>query len=149
MATLIALDSPPPIGFSYCTEEGPSGAGPSCGPWTDHSVFKANHEAHKTLFNDLFPELKPNPFFFAGESYAGIYVPGFANAMMDDPIPGLNFKGFAVGDGCTACDPATAPSKDSPPNYCLDLDNVGIFKYPNTNYGPFCTCLFRLYRRSN
>lgn len=27
-----------------------------------------------------------------GESYAGIYVPGFANALMDDPIPGLNFK---------------------------------------------------------
>jgi carboxypeptidase C (cathepsin A) len=108
-ATLIALDSPPPIGFSYCSELGPSAGGTSCGPWTDKTVFAANHEAHKTLFNKIFPELKPNPFYFAGESYAGIYVPGFANAMMDDPIPGLNFKGFAVGDGCTGCDPGTPP----------------------------------------
>lgn len=141
-ATLIALDSPPPIGFSYCTEQGPAAGGTSCGPWTDDTVFKANHEAHKTLFNKIFPELKPNPFFFAGESYAGIYVPGFANALMDDPIPGLNFKGFAVGDGWTGC-PHTQPNgvdmqkAGEPANYCIDLDNIGLFKYPNANYGPF------------
>eukprot|EP00659_Diplonema_papillatum_P015640 gene15640-23871_t len=131
--TLIAIDSPPPIGLSFCTEQGPSGDGLSCGPWTDKTVFAANHKAHATLFNDIFPELKPNPFFIFGESYAGIYVPGFVQAMLDDPIPGLNFKGFAVGDGMIGCDPV--PGK--PANWCVDLDNVGVFKYPNTWPGPY------------
>jgi cathepsin A (carboxypeptidase C) len=132
-ATVIAIDSPPPIGFSYCTEQGPAGSGPSCGPWKDSTVFAANHEAHKTLFNTLFPELKPNPFYIAGESYGGIYVPGFANALMDDPIPGLNFKGFAVGDGLTGCEAVAG----KPNNWCINLDNVGVFKYPNARLGPW------------
>eukprot|EP01063_Lacrimia_lanifica_P019765 TRINITY_DN27191_c0_g1_i1.p1 TRINITY_DN27191_c0_g1~~TRINITY_DN27191_c0_g1_i1.p1 ORF type:complete len:538 (+),score=236.05 TRINITY_DN27191_c0_g1_i1:50-1663(+) len=132
-ATIVCLDSPPPIGFSFCTEHGPSGGGPTCGPWTDKSVFKANHAAHKTFFNDIFPELKQNPFFLAGESYAGIYVPGFVNEMLDDPVPGLNFRGFMVGDGIVGC-----PDVDGKPaDWCVNLDNVGTFNYPNTNLGPW------------
>jgi carboxypeptidase C (cathepsin A) len=79
-ATLIALDSPPPIGFSYCTEQGPAAGGTSCGPWTDDTVFKANHEAHKTLFNKIFPELKPNPFFFAGILFISVMQGYHTNA---------------------------------------------------------------------
>lgn len=48
-ATIIAIDSPPPIGFSYCTEEGPAGKGTSCGPWKDSTVFAANHVSVKYL----------------------------------------------------------------------------------------------------
>ena len=132
-ATLICIDSPPPIGFSFCTEHGPSANGTSCGPWTDKSVFAANHKAHVELFNNIIPELKPNPFFMMGESYAGMYVPGFVNALMDDPIPGLNFKGFGVGDGFIGC-PAV---EGRPVNWCVNLDNVGVFEYPNAAAGPY------------
>eukprot|EP01060_Flectonema_neradi_P009347 TRINITY_DN1666_c1_g1_i1.p1 TRINITY_DN1666_c1_g1~~TRINITY_DN1666_c1_g1_i1.p1 ORF type:complete len:519 (+),score=104.40 TRINITY_DN1666_c1_g1_i1:64-1620(+) len=132
-ATVVAIDSPPPMGFSFCSEEGPGGKPTSCGPWTDKTVFAANHKAHVSFFNDIFPELKPNPFFFFGESYAGVYVPGFVNALLDDPIPGLNFQGFGVGDGWTGC----VPKAGEKPDYCTNLDNVGFFKYPNVNYGPW------------
>eukprot|EP01061_Rhynchopus_euleeides_P037712 TRINITY_DN645_c4_g1_i1.p1 TRINITY_DN645_c4_g1~~TRINITY_DN645_c4_g1_i1.p1 ORF type:complete len:517 (+),score=213.64 TRINITY_DN645_c4_g1_i1:43-1593(+) len=132
-ATLIAIDSPPPIGFSFCTEFGPSGNGTSCGPWTDKTVFAANHKAHVELFNNIIPEYKPNPFFMMGESYAGMYVPGFVNALLDDPIEGLNFQGFGVGDGFIGCEPVQGKAV----NWCVNLDNVGLFEYPNAQAGPF------------
>ena len=50
-------------------------------------------------------------------------MPGFAKEMLDDPIEGLNFKGFLVGDGWTGC----PPIEGKPADYCVDLDNVGIF----------------------
>lgn len=62
-----------------------------------------------------------------------MYVPGFADALMADPIPGLNFQGWAVGDGWTGC--KAKPGK--PMNWCVDLDNVGLFKYPNVYPGPY------------
>jgi len=131
--TMVAIDSPPPMGLSFCSEEGPAGSPTSCGPWTDKSVFAANHQAHRTFFNKVFPELKKNPFFFTGESYAGVYVPGFAGALLADPIPGLNFQGWAVGDGWTGCKPVPGRKVD----WCVDLDNVGMFKYPNVEPGPY------------
>jgi len=131
--TMIAIDSPPPMGLSFCSEAGPSGSATSCGPWTDKSVFAANHKAHRTLFEKVFPELKKNPFYFTGESYAGVYVPGFADALLADPIPGLNFQGWAVGDGWTGC--KKMPGRAA--NWCVDLDNVGMFKYPNVYPGPY------------
>eukprot|EP00933_Yihiella_yeosuensis_P045711 TRINITY_DN41118_c0_g1_i1.p1 TRINITY_DN41118_c0_g1~~TRINITY_DN41118_c0_g1_i1.p1 ORF type:complete len:572 (+),score=121.82 TRINITY_DN41118_c0_g1_i1:46-1761(+) len=131
--TVCALDSPPPMGLSFCSEEGPSGRPTSCGPWTDTAVFAANHKAHASFYENIFPELKSNPMYFIGESYAGIYVPGFANAMMDDPVPGLNFKGFGVGDGWPGC--VQIPGR--PVNWCINLDNVGLFEYPNALPGPY------------
>jgi hypothetical protein len=131
--TIVAIDSPPPIGLSFCSAAGPGGAATSCGPWKDTDVFKANHEAHRTFFVDIFPELKGNPVYFTGESYAGIYVPGFAMEMLNDPIDGVNFQGIAVGDGWTGC----KQIEGKPVDWCIDLDNVGIFKYPNVHPGPF------------
>eukprot|EP00747_Dinoflagellata_sp_TGD_P167344 gnl/TRDRNA2_/TRDRNA2_191546_c0_seq1.p1 gnl/TRDRNA2_/TRDRNA2_191546_c0~~gnl/TRDRNA2_/TRDRNA2_191546_c0_seq1.p1 ORF type:complete len:561 (-),score=106.84 gnl/TRDRNA2_/TRDRNA2_191546_c0_seq1:125-1678(-) len=131
--TVCALDSPPPMGLSFCSEEGPGGSPTSCGPWKDTDVFAANHKAHRAFFEQIFPELKPNPLFFVGESYAGIYVPGFAMAMMEDPVPGLNFRGFAVGDGFPGCQEI----EGRPADWCIGLDNVGVFKYPNAMPGPF------------
>ena len=67
---VFAVDSPAPVGFSYCSEAGPSGDGRSCGAWNDTSVFAANRNVLVNLFTDIFPELKKNPLFIAGESYA-------------------------------------------------------------------------------
>jgi cathepsin A (carboxypeptidase C) len=136
--TLVAIDSPPPMGLSFCAGAGPSGNATSCGPWRDSTVFAANHQAHKAFFTTAFPELKSNPVYFVGESYAGIYVPGFVEAMIDDPVPGLNLQGMMVGDGWTGCKMSKHQKhENAPANWCIDLDNVGIFKYPNANAGPW------------
>ena len=95
---LFAIDSPAPVGFSYCTQEGPAGKGTSCGSWNDTYVFKANHAVVTTLMNDVFPELKQNKLYIAGESYAGVYVPGLVNELITEP-KGLNLAGYIVGDG--------------------------------------------------
>ena len=74
----------------------------------------------------------------SGESYAGVYVPLFVNAWLDDPIKGptgklINFKGFAVGDGFPGCVPQPGRKVD----WCVDLNNVEFFKYPNALPGPY------------
>ena len=131
-SVVCALDSPPPIGLSFCTDAGPGGAPTSCGPWRDTAVFAANRRAYDAFFRDAFPEWKGRTLYLAGESYAGIYVPGFAKAVMDKPIDGVTFGGFFVGDGFTGC----APQEGKPADYCVDFKNIGLFRYPNAMPGP-------------
>jgi len=60
------------------------------------------------FFYSKYSELKDNPFYIAGESYAGIYVPYLAAQVLDyngakkpkPPFP-INLKGFMVGNGVT------------------------------------------------
>lgn len=131
--TTCTFDSPPPMGFSYCSEAGPDGEATSCGPWTDSSVFDANHRAHERFFQ-VFPEFQHNDLYLAGESYAGIYVPGFAGKIMDTP-DALNarFKGFMVGNGWAGCKQEHGHEGAT---WCQNLTNVGFLKYPNANPGP-------------
>ena len=136
-ATVCAIDSPPPMGLSYCTAEGPSAGPRSCGAWRDSSVAAANRAAYGALVRDAFPEWTKatplgKPTFVVGESYAGIYVPTFVSKLMDSPVDGLALQGFAVGDGMTGC----SPSDGKPPDYCVNLTNVGLFAYPNSLPGP-------------
>lgn len=146
--SLCEIDSPAPMGASYCTEGngtagstgGPSGDAYSCGPWSDLSTAAANHQAHIAFFNEAFPEFETSqqPVSLVGESYAGVYVPLFAGAWLDDPIRGpngklINFHGFAVGDGFPAC----IPIPGRPIDWCVDLNNVEFFKYPNALPGPY------------
>ena len=109
---VIAVDSPPPVGFSYCTEEGPSGKGTSCGPWNDTAVFKANSKAVTAIMTKAFPEWLKNELYVTGESYAGVYVPGLVADLLAEGTE-LNIRGYAVGDGCmgmeTVCMSLTAP----------------------------------------
>ena len=96
--SLCEIDSPAPMGASYCTEGngsatshgGPSGDPYTCGPWSDKTTAAANHAAHIAFFNDAFPEFEASqqPVSLVGESYAGVYVPLFANAWLDDPVKG-------------------------------------------------------------
>ena len=117
---LFAVDSPAPVGFSFCSEDGPSGDGNSCGAWNDTAVFAANRNVLVNLFTDIFPELKKNELFIVGESYAGVYVPGIVNDILSAP-GGLNLKGYAVGDGCMASPPVNHEKVCKGPFYDIEF----------------------------
>lgn len=102
VGNLLIVNNPAPVGFSYCDPAGPTGDGYSCGNWNDSAVAVANHQFLINWFKE-FPEYAKNEFYITGESYAGIYVPIIARAILADP-QGINLKGFAVGDGCLGTD---------------------------------------------
>ncbi|KAE8573152.1 venom serine carboxypeptidase-like [Halyomorpha halys] len=55
-----------------------------------------------TQFFKLFPELRKNDFFVAGESYAGKYVPAIAykiHTSNEQNLPKINLKGISIGNG--------------------------------------------------
>ena len=119
---------------------GRAGDAYTCGPWSDATTAAANHRAHQALFTQAFPEFEASqqPVFLTGESYAGIYVPLFVDAWLADPVVGpggrpINFGGFAVGDGFPGC----VAVEGRPVDWCVDLENVAFFKYPNALPGPF------------
>ena len=57
------------------------------------------------VFFNMFPEFKQNKFFITGESYAGVYVPTLAEAIVNAEIngtyTGATLTGIAVGNGCS------------------------------------------------
>eukprot|EP00300_Choanocystis_sp_HF-7_P018936 c20187_g1_i1.p1 GENE.c20187_g1_i1~~c20187_g1_i1.p1 ORF type:complete len:515 (-),score=112.60 c20187_g1_i1:67-1611(-) len=99
VANLLFVNAPPPVGYSYCDEFGPAGNGTSCGDWNDERTADANHK-FLVSWMKLFPEYAQHPVFISGESYAGVYVPTLARAILSDPNNKINLQGFAVGDGC-------------------------------------------------
>jgi carboxypeptidase C (cathepsin A) len=70
-ANVLFLNSPAPVGFSYC--EDPAGSFTSCGAWNDSSVAMHNRLAIHDFVNKN-PRYRQNDWFFMGESYGGIYV---------------------------------------------------------------------------
>jgi len=108
-ASILVVDNPPPVGFSYCEPAGPSGNGYSCGNWNDTLVWEANHEFLRHWIKK-FPRFANNDFYITGESYAGIYIPTIVQALLERPIQGINLKGFAVGDGCLGIDVLCGPN---------------------------------------
>lgn len=98
LATLIVLNSPPPVGYSYCDKEGPSGDGYSCGVWNDERVAKINSLFVDRIF-ERYPRYGKQDLYIIGESYAGIYIPMYAKLQLS------RLKGIALGDACIGNDP--------------------------------------------
>ena len=101
-SNLLIINSPPPVGFSYCDPAGPAGDGYSCGKWNDTRTAEHNLVFLKNWIS-LFPEFRTNKFYLTGESYAGIYVPTLARAILQDKskeASSINLAGWAVGDAC-------------------------------------------------
>lgn len=109
-ANLLVLESPVGVGFSYCGRmledtDNDDDQFPSCQDVTDDSTAAVALAALLDFFTK-FPEVQSNEVFLTGESYAGVYVPLLANAIVDHntkkatavPIP---LQGIAVGDPCT------------------------------------------------
>ncbi|KAL7252954.1 hypothetical protein ACSBR1_007493 [Camellia fascicularis] len=95
-ANLLFLDSPAGVGFSYSsTLEDLLNVG-------DKRTAK---DAYTFLIKwfERFPQYKHRPFYIAGESYAGHYVPQLSqlvargNKGIKNPV--INFKGFLLGNG--------------------------------------------------
>lgn len=103
--SVLILNSPPPVGYSYCDPAGQSGDGYSCGNWNDTRTAKHNAAFIENWVKE-FPQFANNEWYFIGESYAGIYVPTLVRELIFDTAlgklkkPVVDVKGFAVGDGC-------------------------------------------------
>ncbi|KAK6145157.1 hypothetical protein DH2020_021977 [Rehmannia glutinosa] len=97
VSSIIYLDSPAGVGFSYSRNESDYKTGD----------LKTASDSHIFLLKwfELYPEFLSNPFFISGESYAGIYVPTLAYEVaqgIDAGVkPILNLKGYMVGNGVT------------------------------------------------
>ncbi|MED6157901.1 Serine carboxypeptidase-like 20 [Stylosanthes scabra] len=97
VSNIIYLDSPAGVGFSYSKNESDYITGD----------LRTANDAHAFLLKwfELYPEFQRNPLFLAGESYAGIYIPTLAQAIVrgiDACVkPILNFKGYLIGNGVT------------------------------------------------
>ena len=98
LGDLLIFEAPAPVGFSYCGDD-VSGGGTTCGDWTDELAAENNLLAIQAFY-EKFPELKTKDLFLSGESYAGVYIPTMARAIVENDSS-INLKGFAVGDACT------------------------------------------------
>eukprot|EP01062_Namystynia_karyoxenos_P082487 TRINITY_DN9302_c0_g1_i1.p1 TRINITY_DN9302_c0_g1~~TRINITY_DN9302_c0_g1_i1.p1 ORF type:complete len:495 (+),score=208.67 TRINITY_DN9302_c0_g1_i1:81-1487(+) len=98
MANMLYLEAPVGVGFSYSDD-------PSTDYKQDDDMSSQDNLHAVMAFFELFPELKKHKFFLTGESYAGIYVPTLAEAILwavgNGTYTGAPLQGIAVGNGCT------------------------------------------------
>jgi len=83
VANVIYLESPVSVGFSYKDDKQYHNS--------DKSTAEDNHLALEAFF-EKFPNLKKNPFYITGESYAGIYIPMLAHEIFSTKST-INLKG--------------------------------------------------------
>lgn len=93
VANMLYLEAPVGVGFSYSPNQDDYKN-------SDNQTALDNYQALLTFFS-LFPVFKTNPFFIFGESYAGIYVPTLAKAVLDGNNAGnefINLTAFGIGN---------------------------------------------------
>ena len=123
-ASMVILNSPPPVGYSYCNVTGQQGNGTSCGTHSDETT--ANHSA---VFLEnwiaLFDNFQTNTggIYIVGESYGGVYVPTLVRLLLQNATSnvGKNLKGFAIGDGCVGTEVLCSFDGKDGPGPWLDL----------------------------
>jgi carboxypeptidase C (cathepsin A) len=91
VANMIYLESPGGVGFSVNDD-------PKDKYYDDKTTSMENKHAIMDFFN-RYPEFRKNEFYISGESYAGVYVPTLAAALLGEK--GINLKGIMVGNGVT------------------------------------------------
>lgn len=96
-ANVVYLESPAGVGFSYSDN--------SADYRTNDDKTAALNAGTMKAFFKAYPEFVNNEFFITGESYAGVYVPTLAEAIMweegNKTWTGAHLTGIAVGNGCT------------------------------------------------
>ncbi|EEY59475.1 serine protease family S10, putative [Phytophthora infestans T30-4] len=91
-ANMVWLESPAGVGFSGDVE------GPN---YYNDDVVAVKTREFLNLFFNKFSELKNREFYITGESYAGMYIPYLVDRLVEEPIEGVNLKGFAIGNPFT------------------------------------------------
>ncbi|RAW29107.1 hypothetical protein PC110_g14528 [Phytophthora cactorum] len=91
-ANMVWLESPAGVGFSGDVE------GPN---YYNDDIVAAKTREFLDLFFNKFSELKNREFYITGESYAGMYIPYLVDRLVEEPIEGVNLKGFAIGNPFT------------------------------------------------
>ena len=97
IAHVLIFESPPGVGFSYT----PGATLPYA--YDDNTMAATTHAALRSFFA-AFPSLRDGAagLWLAGESYAGVYVPMLAAAVLAAPAGIAALKGIAVGNGAIA-----------------------------------------------
>ncbi|PAV77707.1 hypothetical protein WR25_01130 isoform G [Diploscapter pachys] len=89
-ASLIALEAPAGVGYSYSTGNLTTG---------DNKTAVENWEALVAFFGE-FPQYRNNDLYITGASYSGIYVPTLVKVTLDRQSQfQMNLKGMAIGNG--------------------------------------------------
>jgi hypothetical protein len=105
-ASVVFLEAPIGVGFSYTTEGASFGHGVHVND-TSTAVDSERFLRRFLTEPELFPELQDRPLFIAGESYAGIYIPTLADHIThgnDAGATAINLRGLMIGNGCTGSD---------------------------------------------
>jgi len=96
IVNMLYIEAPVGVGFSYSSTSNYNCA--------DDRTANENRAAVEYFYSQ-YPEYKNNKLFITGESYAGIYVPTLAEAIVkgeqDGTYTGARLTGIAVGNGCT------------------------------------------------
>ncbi|KAF9809828.1 hypothetical protein IEO21_07228 [Rhodonia placenta] len=87
--TMVYVDQPAGTGFSYTS--------------TNHYLHELPEASRQFVeflknFYDVFPEYKNVEMYIAGESYAGQYIPYFADAVLNSTL-NVPLRGAAIGNG--------------------------------------------------
>jgi hypothetical protein len=96
-AHMLYLEAPAGVGFSYSTD--------AADYQTNDDQTASDSAEGMQAFFAAFPRYRKHAFFIAGESYAGVYVPTLAEAILSlvdrGAWEGAELKGIAVGNGCS------------------------------------------------
>ena len=88
---VVFIEQPAGVGFSKYSDPHFN--------WND-DLTAENLLAGVKDFLNTFPEIKSNPFYVSGESYAGVYIPYFATYALEDTASDrINLQGILVGNG--------------------------------------------------
>ncbi|TVU51395.1 hypothetical protein EJB05_02824 [Eragrostis curvula] len=126
VSSVIYLDSPAGVGLSYSKNQADYQTGD----------LKTAADSHTFLLKwfQMYPEFLKNPFYIAGESYAGVYVPTLSHEVVKGIrggiSPKINFKGYMVGNG--VCDTVFDGNALVPFAHGMGLISNEIYKEANT-----------------
>jgi serine carboxypeptidase-like clade 1 len=97
VANIVYLDSPAGVGLSYSDTVADYK--------TNDTATARDADVFLRALVTRYPAMATRELYIAGESYAGIYVPNLARAVLAGNAagaqPALNLVGYAVGNGCT------------------------------------------------
>uniref|UniRef100_A0A0N4ZPX6 Carboxypeptidase n=1 Tax=Parastrongyloides trichosuri TaxID=131310 RepID=A0A0N4ZPX6_PARTI len=96
LGNVLFLESPRGVGFSYSTD------GLMNQPYNDTTTAEHNVAA-LISFYQTFPEYQGRSLYITGESYGGVYIPTFTDALIkrikSDNLYYINLQGVAIGNG--------------------------------------------------